>query len=335
MTAFVDGFVSELGNRFNAEDTRYIRDTLYAFTLNFEVRPIVTSLATTEYQLPIEYKMFMVAKRQDGRMNERSAKQYKLCLESFLTMVKLPVNVITTAHVRAFLYQTDKSKHSGKPISPYTRNARKSMLRSFFSWLTENGYIDKNPTEVIKTEKTNGVEPRNPITDEEIELLRLNINDVRDRAMIEVFLSTGVRASELANIKKSDINFTERTIKILGKGSKWRTVYYNKATAVYVKRYLDTRKDDSDFLFVSQRAPHKELSVSTIKQLITQSGKKAGVEHLHPHRLRHTFASRLERSGCPIEVIQELLGHTRLDTTRRYVKVSTDKVRADYERYMN
>lgn len=333
--SFVDGYIAELGTHFSAEDTRYIRDTLYAFTLNFEVRPLQTALAVTEYELPMEYKMFMVAKRQDGRMSDRSAKQYKLCLETFLMTVKLPVQSITTQHIRAYLFQTDNSKFGGKPISPYTRNARKSMLRSFFEWLCQNGYIDKNPTEVIKMERTDGVEPRNPITDEEIELLRLNITTVRERAIIEMFLATGVRASELIGMKKSDVNFKERSVHVLGKGNKWRTVYYNKATAVHLKRYLDSRNDESPYLFVCSRAPHGGLSSSRIISLIVSCGKLSGVKHLHPHRLRHTFASRLEKSGCPIEVIQELLGHTRLDTTRRYVKVDTRVVQANYERYMS
>lgn len=335
MTAFVDGFVSELGNRFNAEDTRYIRDTLYAFTLNFDVRPIQTGLAVTEYQLPMEYKMFMVAKRQDGRMSERSAKQYKRCLENFLMTVKLPVQSITTAHIRAYLFQTDTSKRNGKPISPYTRNARKSMIRSFFEWLRQNGYIEKNPTEVIRTEKTTSVEPRNPLTEEEVEALRIAVKDVRDRSIIEMFLSTGARATEIVSIKKSDIDFNNREVKIFGKGGKWRTVYYNRATAVYLNKYLESRTDDSPYLFVTKRKPYKALEKKSISWTFDKIGKAAGVKGLFPHRLRHTFASRLEKSGCPIEVIQELLGHTNLGTTRRYIKVDSRLVQSSYERYMN
>jgi len=197
MTAFVDGFVAELGPRFSAEDTRFIRDKLYAFTLNFEVRPIQTAIVSVDYQLPMEYKMFMVSKKQDGRMNQRSARQYQMCLEDMLTTIKLPVQCIKTEHVRAYLFNRDINRNTGKPLSPYTRNAKKSMIRSFFTWLKENGYISENPTAVIKTEKTTSVEPREPLTDEEVELLKLTVTNLRDRALVEIMLATGVRVEEL------------------------------------------------------------------------------------------------------------------------------------------
>jgi integrase/recombinase XerD len=333
MTAFVDGFVAELGPRFSAEDTRFIRDKLYAFTLNFEVRPIQTAIVTVDYQLPMEYKMFMVSKKQDGRMNKRSARQYKMCLEDMLTAIKLPVQCIKTEHIRAYLFNTDKNKVTGEPLSPYTRNARKSMIRSFFTWLKENGYISDNPTAVIKTEKTTSVEPREPLTDEEVELLKLTVTNLRDRALVEIMLATGVRVEEFVCIKKSDVDFTVRSIRILGKGSKWRTVYYSKSAAVHLKRYLDSRNDDSPYLIVTRRGAH-QLTTGTVRLVLRDAGKAAGVNHLHPHRLRHTFASDLEKSGCPIEVIQELLGHSNLSTTRTYVKVDADNIKATYERYM-
>lgn len=333
MTAFVDGFVAELGPRFNEEDTRFIRDKLYAFTLNFEVRPIQTAIVTVDYQLPMEYKMFMVSKAQDGRMNKRSARQYKMCLEDMLTTIKLPVQCIKTEHIRAYLFNTEKNKVTGEPLSPYTRNAKKSMIRSFFTWLKENGYISDNPTAVIKTEKTTSVEPREPLTDEEVEMLKLTVTNLRDRALVEIMLATGVRVEEFVNIKKTDVDFTRRSIRILGKGSKWRTVFYSKSAAVHLKRYLDSRKDDCPYLIVTLRAPH-QLETTTVRYALRDIGKAAGVNHLHPHRLRHTFASDLEKSGCPIEVIQELLGHSNLSTTRTYVKVDADNIKATYERYM-
>lgn len=333
MTAFVDGFVAELGTRFGAEDTRYIRDKLYAFTLNYEVHPIQTALITVDYQLPMEYKMFMVSKKQDGRMNDRSAAQYRLYLEDMLTTIKLPVQCIKTEHIRAYLFNTDRNQFTGEPLSPYTRNAKKSMIKSFFTWLKENRYITDNPADVIKTEKTTSVEPREPLTDEEVELLKLSAKCLRDRALVEMMLATGVRVDEFVNIKKSDVDFLHRSVRIFGKGSKWRTVFFSKSAAVHINRYLESREDDSPYLFVTVRSPH-QLDTNSVRCILHKMGHAAGVKNLHPHRLRHTFASTLEKSGCPIEVIQELLGHTNLSTTRTYVKVDADNIKANYERYI-
>lgn len=276
----------------------------------------------------------MLAKSQDKKINKRSARQYKIELEKMLFFLKLPVKDITTQHLRVFMYTTFKNSRTGEPLSPYTANQRRSIIRSFFSWCCANGFISSDPAAVITTERTDGVKPREAFTEEETEKLKYACANLRDRAFIELLLSTGVRATECVNIKRSDINMHDRSIRVLGKGNKYRTVFFNAPTKIALQNYWTSLGADTDYAFVSLRKPFKQIKKHTLELRVAAVGKQSGVDNAIPHRFRHTFATRLEERGCPIEVIQELLGHSNISTTTRYAHQSSARIKAEYNRYI-
>ena len=121
---------------------------------------------------------------------------------------------------------------------------------------------------------------------------------------------------------------------VLGKGNKEREVYLNARAHLHLRQYLDSRADDNPALFVTARAPHERLTRAGVEYIIAGLGRTAGVENVHPHRFRRTAATDLLRMGMPIEQVQELLGHVKIETTRIYCTVTREQVRASHRRYM-
>lgn len=334
--AFIDGYIASIYEKFDLDQIKLIQNTLNAYALDWDISRKTTELATVEYKLPDEYKMFLIAKRQDGRMNDKTARLYRSTIEHMLFTLHTPLDKITTDQLRAYIFHyRTRNTRNGEELSPATRNMYKTIIRSFFAWLFVSRYIPVDPAAQIKTERTSGIKPREPFSDEEVEMIRMACKNDRHRAIVEILLATGVRVNELVHIKLSDINFRTREIRILGKGNKWRTVLFNERSEVYIKRYLASRKVQSDYLITEQRNFGNEIcNVDSLRKTLKNLGERAGNIKVYPHRFRHTFASKLEKSGCPIEVIQELLGHTKIETTRRYVKVEKSTVMANYNKYM-
>ena len=331
--AFINGYISTITSKFGEGELRIIRDSLHAYSLSWDIKPLPTAVAVADYQLPEQYKWFMLAKVQDGRMNQKSIRQYKFVLEHMLFFLKLPVVDITTQHLRYFIFETFKNQNTGKPLSPYTENQRISIIRSFFSWCLVNGFIATDPSAVLTQKRTNGVEPRTPYNEDESEKLRYACETPREKAIVELLFSTGVRADECLNIKRSDINMQERSIRILGKGNKLRTVFFNASTKLALEKYWATLPDTVEYAFVRERRPYNKMSDGSLTPILEKISKRANVPNVIPHRFRHTFATRLEERGCPIEVIQELLGHTRVETTTRYAHQNKSRIKAEYNKY--
>lgn len=332
-SAFVNGYISIISSKFSNEELRTLRDSLYAYSLSWEIKPLPTAITPYDYQLPEEYKWYMVSKSQDCKLNGRSIGQYKMVLEKLLFFLKLPIKDITTQHLRYYIFECFRNKNTGEPLSPYTSNQRKSIIRSFFSWCFQNGIISSDPSAPLLQERTSGVEPRRPFTEEETERLRDSCDTPRTKAIVELLFSTGVRADECVNIKRSDIDMQERNIRILGKGNKLRTVFFNASTKLALQKYWRTLPDDIEYAFVSERRPYGKIKARSLNLLLKKLEKRANVENVIPHRFRHTFATRLEERGCPIEVIQELLGHSNLETTTRYAHQNKSRIKIEYNKY--
>ena len=156
----------------------------------------------------------------------------------------------------------------------------------------------------------------------------------RDLAIIDMLASTGMRVGEMVNLKRSDINFQERECVVLGKGDKQRTVYFDARAKIHLQKYLDTRNDDNDVLFVSLRDKSKTLGIGGIENLIRNLGKDAGINKAHPHKFRRTLATGAIDKGMPIEQVQQLLGHKRIDTTLMYAMVKQSNVKASHRKYI-
>ena len=173
------------------------------------------------------------------------------------------------------------------------------------------------------------------IPDEKVEILRDNCNNVRDRAMIDFLLSTGIRVGELVRLNIDDIDFSERECVVYGKGDKERKAYFDAKTKIHLMNYIESRMDNNSALFVSLNKPHNRLTESGVELRLREMGKKVGVEKVHPHKFRRTMATRAIEKGMPIEQVQKILGHEQIDTTLRYAMVNQNNVKLSHRKYIS
>ena len=271
---------------------------------------------------------FISAKRIEG-CSEKSLFYYENTINAMLSGINKNIKHIITDDLRLYLTEYQKKNE----ISKVTLDNIRRILSSFFSWLEDEDYILKSPARRIhKVKATLCI--KNTYSDEEIELMRDVCQNERDLAIIDMLASTGMRVGEMVNLKRSDIDFQERECVVLGKGDKQRTVYFDARTKIHLQKYLDTRADDNDVLFVSLRDKSKPLGIGGIENLIRNLGKDAGINKAHPHKFRRTLATGAIDKGMPIEQVQQLLGHKRIDTTLMYAMVKQSNVKASHRKYI-
>lgn len=330
---FVDEFCFRIGARFDGEQLRFIREQLEIHVMGYEVKPVVTDLVTTDYQLPKEYFLYMATKQQDGKLSKKSFEQYKMCLTKMLYDLCLPLNGITVNHLRMHIAKISVNKNTGRALSQTTLDQRKSIIRSFFQWLYEEEYIDKDPSIRIKPVRAD-VKPREAYQDTQIESLRDACITDRDRAIVDLLTASGIRVAECSSLDREDLDIERREIKVFGKGGKYRTAYLNARTVVSLQRYLEGRHDDNPALFVTLRKPYGRFKASGIRCMLHGLDPDVPVGNIIPHRFRHTMATNAVTNGMPIESVQALLGHSMISTTMRYAHVSRHKVKRDHDLYM-
>ena len=152
---------------------------------------------------------------------------------------------------------------------------------------------------------------------------------IRDR-----LASTGMRVGELVKLNKADIDFLNRECVVLGKGNKQRKVYFDARTKIHLKKYLDSRDDDNEALFVSLQKPYNRLLISGVEIRLRELGRKLNLNKVHPHKFRRTLATMAIDKGMPIEQVQQLLGHQSVDTTLQYAMVNQNNVKASHKKYI-
>lgn len=333
MSAFVDGFCMYL-TQFTDEQVKFIKEKLNIYTMGFEIKPVTAELVAVEYNLPQELLLFLTTKKQDGRMSPRSYEQYYSCLSKMLYDIRLPLDAITVNHLRMHISRISTDKRTGKPLSQNTLDQRKSIIRSFFQWLCQEEYITKDPSVRIKPVRAS-TKPRCAYRDVDIETMRNACETTRDKAIVDLLSSSGIRVEECSRLNRFDVNFDEREIKVFGKGSKHRTSFIDAKTVVSLKTYLNERTDNNPALFVSLREPHERLKPSGIRLMLHNIEKHSSVSNIIPHKFRHTMATTAITNGMPIESVQVILGHSQITTTMRYAHVSSAKVKRDHETYMH
>lgn len=271
---------------------------------------------------------FLAAKRIEG-CSEKSLRYYEKTIIAALTSVGKGLKHITTEDLRAYLtdYQTEKKS------SKVTMDNIRRILSSFFSWLEDEDYIIKSPVRRIHKVKTSKT-IKETYSDENLEVMRDNCIEIRDLAMIDMLASTGMRVGEMVLLNRNDIDFNERECVVFGKGDKERMVYFDARTKLHLQCYLDSRTDDNPALFVSLRAPHKRLKIGGIELRLRKLGKQLGINKVHPHKFRRTLATMAIDKGMPIEQLQRLLGHQRIDTTLQYAMVKQSNVKLAHRKYI-
>ena len=208
------------------------------------------------------------------------------------------------------------------------------IFSSFFAWLEDEDYIAKSPVRRIHKVKTDTL-VKEVLTDEQLEQLRDSCTEKRDLAIIEILASTGIRVGELVKLNRSDIDFHERQCVVFGKGNKERIVYFNARTKIHLRQYLDERTDNEEALFVSLHAPHTRLTISGVENRVKEIGRRLQMPKVHPHKFRRTLATMAIDKGMPIEQVQRLLGHVRIDTTLRYAIVNQNNVKMAHKKYIS
>lgn len=271
---------------------------------------------------------FISAKRIEG-CSEKSLKYYRATIEALVSAVGKNVKSVLTEDLRTYLTEY-QNKHQSSRVT--IDNIRR-ILSSFFSWLEDEDYIIKSPVRRIhKVKTTKNV--KDTFSDEELEKMRDSCDELRDLAMIDLLSSTGMRVGEMVLLNRADINFSERECVVLGKGSKERIVYFDAKAKLHLQQYLDSRTDDNPALFVSLRAPHERLKIGGIEHRFREMGKRLNISKVHPHKFRRTLATVAIDKGMPIEQLQQLLGHQRIDTTLHYAMVKQSNVKAAHRKYI-
>ena len=271
---------------------------------------------------------FIAAKRVEG-CSEKSLHYYKSTISIMLSKVKKPIDRITTDDLREYLTDYQSENNSSKVTIDNIRR----ILSSFFSWLEDEDYILKSPVRRIhKVRAAATIKETYP--DEALELMRDSCDNLRDLALIDILSSTGMRVGELVRLNRSDINFEERECVVFGKGSKERMVYFDARTKIHLQNYLLSRKDNDKALFVGLKAPYKRLTIAAIEVRVRELGKRLNIPKVHPHKFRRTLATRAIDKGMPIEQLQHLLGHERIDTTLQYAMVKQSNVKIAHRKYI-
>lgn len=274
-------------------------------------------------------ELFLAAKKLEG-CSERSLRYYATTLARFSAEMAKPAHDITTDDIRDYLTKYSDDGRVGKTTVDNIRR----VISSFFSWLEEEDYIYKSPVRRIKKIRTSRV--LKPVySDEALELLRDSCKEIRDLAIIDLLSSTGIRVGELVQLNRRDIDFDARECVVHGKGDKERRVYFDARAKTHLLAYLELREDDTPALFVSLHRPFKRLEISGVEARLRKLGEDSGVRHVHPHKFRRTLATKAIDKGMPIEQVQVLLGHSKIDTTLCYAMVDQDNVKRSHRKYIS
>lgn len=272
--------------------------------------------------------LFISSKKVEG-CSDRTLNYYQTTIENMLKEISKDIKVIDTNDLRNYLTEYQNKNNCSKVTIDNVRR----ILSSFFSWLEDEDYIIKSPIRRIHKIKTTKV-VRETYSDETIEKLRDGCEEIRDLALIDFLSSTGVRVGELVKLNKEDINFDERSCVVFGKGSKEREVYFDARTKLHLEKYLSIRKDDNPALFVSLLSPYDRLEISGVEIRLKKIGKDLDLQRVHPHKFRRTMATKAIDKGMPIEQVQRLLGHAKIDTTLQYAMVNQNNVKLSHHRYI-
>ena len=271
---------------------------------------------------------FISSKQVEG-CSERTIKYYREIIENFVNGFDNSIKQISTNEIRNYLSNYKENSCCG---STTIDNIRR-VLSSFFSWLEDEDYIVKSPVRRIHKIKT-AVVVKEVLTDENLERLRDECENIRDLSLIELLISTGMRVGELVNLNINSLNFEDRSCIVLGKGNKEREVYFDAKTKLHLKEYISKRNDSNDALFVSMREPHQRLSISGIELIIRTLGINSNINKVHPHKFRRTLATMAIDKGMPVEQVQKLLGHVKIETTMNYALVNQSNVKISHRRYI-
>ena len=292
---------------------------------NVEVLSKSNNIQIDEFEF---LELFLSAKKIEG-CSKNTIIYYKSTIGKMLNKINKRIDDIKTEDIRNYLSEYKDERNSSKT----TIDNMRRIFSSFFAWLENEDYILKNPVKRIKKVKTGRV-VKEILTDEHLETLCNNCDNLRDLSMMELLISTGMRVGELVKLNIEDINFKERECIVFGKGESERIVYFDARTKIHLIQYLNTRTDSNPALFVSFRRPYNRLGINGVEIRLKKLGKKSKIDNVHPHRFRRTLATNAIDKGMPIEQVQRLLGHVQIDTTLQYAMVNQNNVKIAHRKFI-
>lgn len=272
--------------------------------------------------------LFLTAKEVEG-CSPRTIDYYASTIRHMVNSVAKPYTQIESDDLRRYLSGYEAARKASKVTIDNIRR----ILSSFFSWLEDEDYIVKSPVRRIRRVKT-AVVAKEILSDEDLEVLRDGCSAIRDLAIVDMLASTGMRVGELVGLDIADVNLQERECIVTGKGNKQRPVYFDARAKLHLQAYLASRTDGNAALFVSLDRAATRMSIGAIEGRLRTLGKRCGIGRIYPHLFRRTLATHAIDKGMPVEQVQKLLGHARIDTTMHYAMVNQNNVKASHRRYL-
>ncbi|PLS28629.1 integrase [Bifidobacterium parmae] len=332
--------IHELSERLHMVESSTIESILQAMQSVLDARQLKQLKSVLSSQLAMEalpddageakelLDSFLAAKELEG-CSERTLQYYESTLAYYISKTDMPLTKVDTEQLRSYLTNYQATHTVGKVTIDNIRR----ILATFFSWLEDEDYIVKSPARKIRRVKT-PVRVKETISDEDMERLRDGCETLRDLAIIDLLSSTGMRVGELVKLNRENIDLGERECIVQGKGNKERKAYFDARTKLHLEEYLRTRIDDDSALFVGLSGKHQRITISTVESRLRSLGRKLRLPRIHPHKFRRTMATNAIDRGMPVEQVQKLLGHVKIDTTMQYAMVSQSNVKASHRRYL-
>lgn len=306
-----------------------LQDVLQHCMWNVQIIDKPDSLIFQEKESNLDLlNMFISAKRVEG-CSEKTLRYYETSIKRLFSAVDCHVTHMQTDDLRNYLSDYQQESQCSKSNIDNIRR----IMSSFFTWLEDENYIIKSPVRRIHKIRSSQT-VKETYSDEALETMRDQCGCLRDLAMIDLLASTGMRVGELVRLNIDDIDFENRECVVFGKGSKERPVYFDARTKIHLKNYIDSRNDDNPALFVSLLYPFERLEISGVEVRLRKLGQRLGITKVHPHKFRRTLATRAIDKGMPIEQVQQLLGHAKIDTTMQYAMVNQNNVKISHRKYI-
>ena len=326
---FVEKVINTVEDFLDNNQRIKLKEILTEICLNYQIERIEQTKKQEILKNNTDILNKFISSKEIEGCSTRTLNYYKDNITKMLDTINLPIDEITTEILRNYLADYKSNSKAGMVTIDNIRRT----LSSFFTWLENEDYIVKSPVRRIHKVKTTR-RVKETLTDENLEKLRDTCSNVRDLAILELLISTGMRVGEITRLNISDMNFQERSCIVLGKGNSEREVYFSAKSKMYIEKYLETRIDNNEALFVSLIKPYNRLGISGIEILIRNLGKEANINKVHPHKFRRTMATMAIDKGMPIEQVQKLLGHIKIDTTMEYAMVNQTNVKNSHRKYI-
>ena len=324
----IQAIVAKMQRNLDSRQMAQLKTVLASELHNVEIIETADCLNKQSQENEHLLNSFISAKKIEG-CSDKTLTYYRNTIERLLVELSLTICHITTTDIRSYLSEYQEEHQSSK----VTIDNMRRIFSSFFAWLEDEDYIAKSPVRRIHKVKTDSL-VKEVLSDEQLEQLRDSCTNKRDLALIDILSSTGIRVGELVKLNRDDIDFHERQCVVFGKGNKERIVYFNARTKLHLQQYLDARTDNNPALFVSLHSPYTRLTISGVEVRIRKLGQSLSMPKVHPHKFRRTLATMAIDKGMPIEQVQRLLGHVRIDTTLHYAIVNQNNVKLAHKKYL-